>query len=127
MATMDYKEKQFDLATATPEQKVTMLEAEVNRYKTTLTKMEKQWREAIAAVDSNTLQRRIQAQNQTITDLNNSIIDLKTENQVLKLKLHQVQTEVINLQGNQSKHKAPDEQELESEKKKMQENQGLEK
>ena len=35
------------------------LEQEVQRYKTTLSKMEKQWREAIAAVDSNTLQHKV--------------------------------------------------------------------
>ena len=35
------------------------LEAEIARYKTTLAKMEKQWREAVAAVDSNLLNQKL--------------------------------------------------------------------
>ena len=34
-------------------QKVIKLESEITRYKTTLSKMEKQWREATAALNNN--------------------------------------------------------------------------
>ena len=70
------------------DKKIASLETEIQRYKTTLSKMEKQWREAVAAANNSTLQMKINDLNTQNQTLNNQVIDLKTENQVLKLKLH---------------------------------------
>ena len=37
------------------DKKIASLETEIQRYKTTLSKMEKQWREAVAAANNSTL------------------------------------------------------------------------
>ena len=46
--------------------KVIQLETEITRYKMTLAKMEKQWREATAAIKDNRMQEKINALNQEV-------------------------------------------------------------
>ena len=70
------------------EAQITALEAEVRRYKSTIAKMEKQWREATSALNDMKLNENNQIKLDQIQKLKEEIIQLKTEKQVLKLKLH---------------------------------------
>lgn len=62
--------------------------------------MEKQWREATAAIKDNRMQDKINTQNLELQKLQQQIMDLKSENQVLKLKLHTSQTDALRFEPN---------------------------
>lgn len=66
------------------------LEQELHRYKETLTKMEKQWKQAVEAVNENKLQKNIEELNNQLNEANKLVISLKKENQTLRLKAHLV-------------------------------------
>ena len=70
------------------------LETEIVRYKETLIKMEKQWKQAVEAVNENKLQKIIDEQNQQLNNQNKLIINLKKENQTLRLKAHMVDDDI---------------------------------
>jgi len=50
--------------------------------------MEKQWKQAIEAVNENKLQKQIEELNSQLNVQNKNIIQLKKENQTLRLKAH---------------------------------------
>eukprot|EP00347_Sterkiella_histriomuscorum_P014699 403359887 len=78
------------------------LELELQRYKETLTKMEKQWKQAVDAVNENKLQKTIEDLNNQLNEQNKQIIALKKENQTLRLKAHLVDDDQqLDLRGNQ--------------------------
>ena len=60
------------------------LEIEVKRYKSTLSKMESQWREAIETSKQQEL--KIQNKNKQIQNMTEQVNKLKTEIQILKVK-----------------------------------------
>ncbi len=68
-------------------------EAEIARYKDTLAKMEKQWKQAVEAVNENRLQKQVEDLNAQVNSLNKNIITLKKENQTLRLKAHMTEDE----------------------------------
>lgn len=53
------------------DKKIQQQETEIARYKQTLSKMEKQWREAVAAANNSTLQMKINDLNTQVQTLNN--------------------------------------------------------
>ncbi|CDW90750.1 ubiquitin carboxyl-terminal hydrolase family protein [Stylonychia lemnae] len=65
-------------------------EQELARYKETLAKMERQWKQAVEAVNENKLQKKIDELNNQLNEQNKLIINLKKENQTLRLKAHLV-------------------------------------
>ena len=64
------------------------LEAEIVRYKDTLAKMEKQWKQAVDAVNENKLQKQIEDLNAQLNVERKNVIQLKKDNTTLRLKAH---------------------------------------
>ena len=64
------------------------LEAEIARYKETLAKMEKQWKQAVDAVNENKLQKQIEDLNAQLNAERKNVIQLKKDNTTLRLKAH---------------------------------------
>jgi predicted RNase H-like nuclease (RuvC/YqgF family) len=64
------------------------LEGEISRYKDTLAKMEKQWKQAVDAVNENKLQKQIEDLNAQLNVERKNVIQLKKDNTALRLKAH---------------------------------------